>query len=44
MAADPEAAIAPADRGPLGQAGLRVGAAMGALGEAIDSRFARRHH
>jgi hypothetical protein len=47
MAGDPDAAIAPADGGPLGQAGLRIGVAMGSLGEAIDSspigRFARRH-
>jgi hypothetical protein len=47
LAGDPDAAIAPADGGPLGQAGLRVGVAMGSLGEAIDSspigRFARRH-
>jgi hypothetical protein len=43
LAEDPDAAIAPADGGPLGQAGLRVGAAMGAMGEAIDSRVARRH-
>jgi hypothetical protein len=47
LADDPEAAVAPADGGPLGQAGLRVGVVMGSLGEAIDSspigRFARRH-
>jgi hypothetical protein len=47
LAGDPDAAIAPADGGPLGQAGLRLGVAMGSLGEAIDSsplgRFARRH-
>jgi len=45
MAADPEAAVAPADDGPLGRAGQRVGIAMGTLGEAIDQsrvgRFAR---
>ncbi len=47
LATDPDAAIAPADGGALGQAGLRLGVAMGSLGEAIDSspigRFARRH-
>jgi hypothetical protein len=47
LADDPEAAIAPADDGPLGQAGQRLGAAIGTLGEAIDQsplgRFARHH-
>jgi hypothetical protein len=47
LADDPDAAIAPADGGRLGQAGLRLGVAMGSLGEAIDGspigRFARRH-
>ncbi len=46
MGADPEAAIAPADDGTLGRAGARFGAAVGTLGEAIDSsplgRLARR--
>jgi hypothetical protein len=46
MAADPEAAIAPADQGTLGRAGAKLGAAVGTLGEAIDSsrlgRLARR--
>jgi hypothetical protein len=47
MADDPEAAIAPADEGPIGRAGARVGAAAGTVGEAIDrsplGRLARRH-
>jgi hypothetical protein len=46
LAADPEAAIAPADGGTLGRAGAKLGAAVGTLGEAIDSsrvgRLARR--
>jgi hypothetical protein len=46
MAADPQAAIAPADEGTLGRAGAKLGAAVGTLGEAIDSsrigRLARR--
>jgi hypothetical protein len=46
MAADPQDAIAPADEGTLGRAGAKLGAAVGTLGEAIDSsrlgRFARR--
>jgi len=46
MAADPESAIAPADESTLGRAGARLGAAVGTLGEAIDSsrigRLARR--
>jgi hypothetical protein len=46
LAADPDAAIAPAERGTLGRAGARFGAAVGTLGEAIDSsavgRLARR--
>jgi hypothetical protein len=42
MAGDPEAAIAPADQSALGRAGARLGAAVGTLGEAIDSRLARR--
>jgi hypothetical protein len=42
MAGAPDEAIGPADGGTLGQAGLRIGEAMGSLGEAIDSRFARR--
>ena len=46
MAADPEDAIAPADEGTLGRAGAKLGAAVGTLGEAIDSsrvgRLARR--
>jgi hypothetical protein len=33
---DPEAAQQPADPGPAGRAGQRVGLALGALGEAID--------
>jgi len=42
MAADPEGAIAPADESALGRAGARLGAAVGTLGEAIDSsRFGR---
>jgi hypothetical protein len=39
---DPEGAIAPADESALGRAGARLGAAVGTLGEAIDSRLARR--
>jgi hypothetical protein len=46
MGADPEAATAPADSGPAGRAGARLGAAVGTLGEAIDAsalgRMARR--
>jgi len=46
MAADPEAAIAPADEGTLGRAGAKLGVAVGTLGEAIDNsrlgRLARR--
>lgn len=46
LAADPEDAIAPAERGPLGRAGAKFGAAVGTLGETIDSsgigRLARR--
>jgi hypothetical protein len=46
IAADPEDAIAPADEGTLGRAGAKLGAAVGTLGEAIDSspigRLARR--
>ena len=46
MAADPQDAIAPADEGTLGRAGAKLGAAVGTLGEAIDSsaigRLARR--
>ncbi len=37
MAADPQDAIAPADEGKLGRAGAKLGAAVGTLGEAIDS-------
>jgi hypothetical protein len=36
MAADPEAAISPADESALGRAGARFGAAVGTVGEAID--------
>jgi hypothetical protein len=47
MAADPEAAIAPADEGPVGRAGARLGAVVGTVGEALDrsplGRLARRH-
>ena len=43
IAGDPDDAIAPADGGSLGHAGLRIGGAMGALGEAIDTRVARHH-
>ena len=46
MAADPEAAIAPAEESTLGRAGARLGAAVGTVGEAIDGsrigRLARR--
>jgi hypothetical protein len=46
LAADPQDAIAPADEGTLGRAGAKLGAAVGTLGEAIDSsrvgRLARR--
>ena len=46
MGVDPEAATAPADDGTLGRVGARFGAAVGTLGEAIDSsplgRLARR--
>jgi hypothetical protein len=42
MAGDPEGAIAPADESTLGRAGAKLGAAVGTLGEAIDSRLARR--
>jgi len=46
MAADPADAIAPADEGTLGRAGAKLGAAVGTVGEAIDSsrlgRLARR--
>ena len=38
MAGDPEGAIAPADESTLGRAGAKLGAAVGTLGEAIDSR------
>jgi|tagenome__1003787_1003787.scaffolds.fasta_scaffold20732760_2 hypothetical protein len=37
LAADPDAAIAPADDGSLGRAGARLGAAVGTVGEAIDN-------
>ena len=37
LGADPEAATAPADSGPAGRAGARLGAAVGTLGEAIDA-------
>src|SRR5262245_2138173 len=46
MAGDPERAIAPADESSLGRAGVRIGHAVGTLGEAIDAsavgRLARR--
>jgi hypothetical protein len=46
MGADPEDAIAPADEGPVGRAGARLGAVVGTVGEAIDAspvgRLARR--
>ena len=42
MAADPERAIEPADDGTLGWAGAKIGVALGAVGEAIDNRVARR--
>jgi hypothetical protein len=46
MGADPEDAIAPADDGPVGRAGARIGAVVGTVGEAIDAspvgRLARR--
>jgi len=42
LAGDPDAAIAPAQDSPVGRAGVKVGVALGALGEAIDnSRFGR---
>ena len=46
MAADPDAAIEPADGSAFGRAGAKLGAAVGTVGEAIDnsalSRLARR--
>jgi hypothetical protein len=46
MAADPDAAIEPADGSPFGRAGAKFGEAVGTVGEAIDnsalSRLARR--
>jgi hypothetical protein len=42
LADDPDAAIAPADDGPLGRAGQKLNATLGALGEAIDNRFGHR--
>jgi phage-related tail protein len=46
LAHDPESAIAPADESALGRAGAKLGAAVGTVGEAIDSsalgRLARR--
>jgi hypothetical protein len=42
LAADPDRAIEPADDGTLGRAGAKIGAALGAVGEAIDNRLARR--
>jgi hypothetical protein len=46
LGADPQAAIAPAEGGPAGRAGARVGAVFGTIGEAIDNspvgRLARR--
>lgn len=42
LAADPGAAVAPADEGMLGRAGQRLNATLGTLGEAIDNRFGRR--
>jgi hypothetical protein len=46
LAADPEAAIAPADESRAGRTGVRVGVAFGTIGEAIDNspvgRLARR--
>jgi hypothetical protein len=48
LAADPEAAIAPAEDSRLGRAGHHLNAAAGTVGEAIDhsplGRFARRFH
>ena len=41
MAADPEAAIAPADEGTLGRAGAKLGAAVGHAGRG-DRQFADR--
>jgi hypothetical protein len=34
---DPDRAVEPADDGPLGRAGAKVGVALGAVGEAIDN-------
>jgi hypothetical protein len=42
MANDPEQAIAPADPSGLGRAGARLGDWIGTVGEAIDTRLARR--
>jgi hypothetical protein len=42
LAADPEGAIVPADDGVLGRAGHTLNAALGTLGEAIDTRFGHR--
>jgi hypothetical protein len=41
-AADPDAAIAPLDDGPVGRAGHRVAGAAGTLGEWFDRRAAER--
>jgi hypothetical protein len=39
---DPQGAIEPAQPGALGRAGQRIGAAVGAAGEAIDASAAAR--
>src|SRR4051794_3626373 len=42
LARDPEAAVAPADGSALGRAGAKLGEVFGTVGEAIDTRLARR--
>jgi hypothetical protein len=48
LAADPEAATAPADPSAVGRAGARLGMALGTVGEAVDAsalgRAVRRRH
>ncbi len=42
LAHDPEGAVAPADDGAFGWVGAKIGAAVGTVGEAIDTGLARR--
>ena len=46
LGCEPAAAVVPADQGPLGRLGHRVGVTLGSAGEALDGspvgRFARR--